>query len=129
MNPHQDAASLVDVLHSRADHQPDRTAFLFLQDGEAVTASLTYETDPRQARAIAAHLQSMEPPVGQALLLYPSGLEFIAALWGCLYAGVAAVPMQPPRPKQSLARLQAIVADAQVTLALTTAAQLGNLKR
>jgi len=57
------------------------------------------------------------------LLLYPPGLDFIAAFFGCLYAGVVAVPVYPPhpsRPEQTLSRLRAIVADAQAALMMTT---------
>ena len=36
----------------------------------------------------------------RALLLYPTGLEFIAAFFGCLYAGVIAVPVPPPNSAQ-----------------------------
>ena len=36
-------------------------------------------------------------PGERALLLYPPGLDFIAAFFGCLYAGVLAVPVLPPQ--------------------------------
>ena len=57
----------------------------------------------------------------RALLLYPAGLDFIVAFFGCLYAGVVAVPAYPPRRNRSLSRIQAIVDDAQARVALTTA--------
>src|SRR5262249_7541688 len=56
------------------------------------------------------------------LLLYPPGLGYIITFFGCLYAGVVVIPTYPPRPNRSLARLQAIVADARATLALTPTA-------
>ena len=57
----------------------------------------------------------------RALLLYPAGLDFIVAFFGCLYAGVVAVPAYPPRRNRSLSRIQAIVEDAEAKVALTTA--------
>ena len=54
----------------------------------------------RRARALAARLQARGLAGRRALLLYPPGLEFIAAFFGCLYAGVVAVPAYPPRPNR-----------------------------
>ncbi len=68
----------------------------------------------RRARAIAASLQEAARPDDRVLLLLPSDLDFVAAFFGCLYAGVVAVPAYPPRllPQRSLPRLLAIVGDA-----------------
>src|SRR4028118_1858306 len=105
--------SLVDILYSKALYQPDKKAFTFLLDGETEETSLTYRELDLQARAIATQLQNLGASGERALLIYPPGLEFIAAKCGCLYAGVVAVPAYPPRRNQSLSRLQSIVADAQ----------------
>jgi acyl-CoA synthetase (AMP-forming)/AMP-acid ligase II/acyl carrier protein len=113
---------LVELLRRRAADDPDRTAFVFLADADTVKASLTYAELDRQARAIAVMLQSRGLAGERALLLYPPGLDFIAALFGCLYAGVVAVPTYPPRRNRSSDRLQAIVANARVAAALTTPA-------
>nr|AXN93619.1 PuwI [Symplocastrum muelleri NIVA-CYA 644] len=119
--------TLVDLLRYRAA-QPSRLAFTFLQDGETESSSLTYQELEQQALAIAAQLQSLVAPGDRALLLYPAGLEFISAFFGCLYAGVVAVPAYPPRRNQNLSRLQAIVADAQATVTLTTTSVLTNIE-
>ena len=44
----------------------------------------------------------------------------MAGFFGCLYGGAIAIPAYPPRPDQSLSRLEAIVADAQAKFILTT---------
>jgi acyl-CoA synthetase (AMP-forming)/AMP-acid ligase II len=124
----QKVSTLVDLLRYRAQHQSDQTAYIFLQDGETETGRLTYQQLDRQARAIAARLQSLQATGSRALLLYPPGLDFIAAFFGCLYAGVVAVPAYPPRRNQNMSRLQAIVADAQASVALTTTSLLGDIK-
>jgi len=121
-------STLIDLLRYRALHQPDQTGFTFLPDGETEGTSLTYQELDRQARAIAAQLQLLEATGSRALLLYPfsATLEFIAALFGCFYAGVVAVPTHAPRPNQS-SRLQGFGVDAQVTLVLTTTSLIANL--
>ncbi len=120
--------SLVEILRYRALHQPHQPAYIFLQDGEIETGSLTYQELDIQARAIASHLQSMGASGERALLLYPSGLEFITAFFGCLYAGVVAVPAYPPKQNQKLTRLQSIIIDAQAKVALTTKSLFENIQ-
>ncbi len=122
-------STLVDLLGYRAQNQSDQTAYTFLQDGEIEAGRLTYKELELKARAIAAKLQNLNTTVSSALLLYPPGLEFIAAFFGCLYAGVVAVPAYPPRPNQNISRLQAIVVSSQATVALTTISLLGNIER
>ncbi len=121
--------TLVDILHSKALYQPDKKAFTFLLDGETEETTLTYLELDLQARAIATSLQNLGANGERALLIYPPGLEFIAAFCGCLYAGVVAVPAYPPRRNQSLSRLQSIVAEARATIALTTKTVLSNVER
>ena len=122
-------STLVDLLGYRAQNQSDQTAYTFLEDGETEAGRLTYKELNRQARAIALRLQSLDATGSRALLLYPPGLEFIAAFFGCLYAGVVAVPAYPPRRNQNMTRLQAILTDAQATVALTTTSLLGNIEQ
>src|SRR5215213_3824771 len=123
-------ATLVDLLRWRASHQPGRRAYTFLGDGEADESSVNYGELDRQARAVAARLQTLGVAGGErALLFYPPGLKYVAAFLGCLYAGVVVVPAYPPRPNRSVSRLRTIVADSKATVALTTTRILSRLER
>jgi acyl-CoA synthetase (AMP-forming)/AMP-acid ligase II len=119
-------STLVDLLGYRAQSHTVSTTYTFLQDGEEA-GRLTYKELDLKARAIAALLQSLDTTASSALLVYPPGLDFIAAFFGCLYAGVVAVPAYPPRRNQNMSRLQAIVASSQATVALTTTPLLDNI--
>lgn len=113
-------ANLLELLQHRALHQGDDVGFRFVVDGEREVVEWTYADLDRKARAIAASLQSLDLEGERALLLYPSGLDFVAAFFGCLYAGVTAVPAYPPRRNRNMARIDAIANDAQAKIALTT---------
>jgi 8-amino-7-oxononanoate synthase len=113
-------STLVELLRHRARCQPQDTAFTYLVDGEHEEVHLSYSELDRQARAIGAWLEAQDLAGERALLLYPAGLEFIAAFFGCLYGGVIAVPVYPPRRNRSLNRIQAIADDAGAKIALTT---------
>jgi acyl-CoA synthetase (AMP-forming)/AMP-acid ligase II/acyl carrier protein len=81
----------------------------------------------RQARTLGAFLQSLRVFGKPALLLYPPGLEYIAAFFGCLYAGVLPAPAYPPRRNRPDFRIQTIVADMATTVALTTTSVMSDL--
>lgn len=121
--------NLIQLLQQQATRYPKRDAFIFLKDGETEAGKLTYPALEKRARAIAAQLQRLNMAGKSALMLYPPGLEFIEAFWGCLYAGVVAVPAFPPKRNQKLARLEAMATDAQATLALTTTSVLSNIQQ
>jgi amino acid adenylation domain-containing protein len=119
----QEFSNLVELLQHRAKFQADKTAYIFLVDGETQEVKLTYGELDRQARAIAATLQKKFSPGERAFLLYAPGLEFISAFFGCLYAGIIAVPAYPPDPNKldvSMAKLQGIIADCTPKVILTT---------
>ena len=110
------------LIQQRANYQPDKTAYIFLQNGEIETDRLNYSQLYQQSRAIAAYLQTSLSKGDRAILLYPPGLDFITAFYGCLLAGIIAVPANMPHPKRPFSRVNAIIADASATAVLTTSA-------
>ncbi len=127
--PHRRPATLVELLWSRASAQPDEVAYTFLRDEDGRVDQLTYGELAHRVRAIAVLLQEREAASERVLILYPSGLDYIAAFFGCLAAGAVAVPAYPPRPNRPMPRIEAILADSGATIALTTSAILANVSR
>jgi natural product biosynthesis luciferase-like monooxygenase protein len=123
--------TLVELLRHRADFQRDRLAYIFLVDGENREDRITYGELDCRARSVAALLQSLGAEGERALLIYPSGLDYIAAFFGCLYAGAIAVPAYPPRlahMNRSFHRIKAIIDDSQPAIVLSTSSILSKLK-
>ncbi|HXQ70502.1 MAG TPA: AMP-binding protein, partial [Pyrinomonadaceae bacterium] len=112
-------STLVDLLEWRARFQPDRVAYTFLADNGTGRISLSWSQLHHKAQLIGQQLTVMGAAGKTVLLLYPSDLEYVAAFFGCLYAGAIAVPAYPPRLNRTMNRLQAIVADSQASLALS----------
>ncbi len=123
LNPNFSPKTLVELVRWRAKTMPDQRAYTYLKDGEEKEIRITYAEIDRRARAIASYLQDKGLTGERALLLYPPGLDYLIGFFGCLYAGVIAVPAYPPDPNRlnrTLPRLQSIVRDAGATVALTT---------
>ena len=112
--------TLIDVLRFRCTTQGAQRAFSFLPDGETEGECLTYAELDDRARAIAVSLQQLTNPNETVLLLFPQGLDFLVAFFGCLYAGRIAVPAGLPKAYRVDARIAAIAADAGASIALTT---------
>jgi 8-amino-7-oxononanoate synthase len=119
ISPHQVPGNLVGMLRRHAVERPDEPAFIHLLGDQSNQAVLTYAQFDRRARAIAAHLQNMGFAGRQVLLVYPPGLDFITAFFGCLYAHCVAVPTYPPH-RHRLNYFHAIAADAEAGIALST---------
>ncbi len=114
--------TLIDVLRSRASEEPEKPAYVFLKDGISPDHTLTYAELDRRARSLAVFLSRRFREKSRLLLMYPPGLEFVTAFWGCLYAGMVGIPIPPPdtfRIKQSAGRLTAVDQDAQAAGLLT----------
>ncbi|MBE9572637.1 MAG: AMP-binding protein, partial [Proteobacteria bacterium] len=123
---------IVELIRERAVRHPNRLAFTFLEEGEMEAACLTYEALDLEAKTIASYLQhECAPMIERALLLYPQGLEFITSFFGCLYAGIIAVPvnfLDPTRFVRNILRFQTIVEDAQANIVLTTSELMQNVR-
>jgi len=118
-------ASLVALLARRAETQPDERAYLFLSDRGEEEAVLTFRQLHDAALVIAAQLGATVRPGDRALLVFPPGVEFMVAFFGCLIAGVIAVPMMMPRRQSARDSSAAILADSAPAVALTSAAFAG----
>ncbi len=113
-------SSLLDMLHHSATHTPDARALVFASAPSADVA-LTFRELEAQAAALAVRLRAETDPGDRALLIFPTGLEFVVAYFACLMAGVVAVPLMPPRRNASQDSSAAIMADCRPRLALSPA--------
>ena len=130
--PDSGPRTLVELLERRAAEQPERVAFRFLAAGESETDSLTTANLDLRARAVGGELSSISRPGERAILLYPSGLDFVNGFFGCLYAGLVAVPaypLDPARLLRTISRLETIIEDAEPSLALTDRTSLEVIDR
>jgi len=122
--------TLLDLLRQRAERYPDKVAFDYCHHfpkGEEHTR-LTYHELDIKAQAIASTLRRLGAAGERVLVLCPSGLDFLASFFGCIYAGAVAVPVHPPVRNRVVDRVASIVADAQARFVLTTTELQTDLK-
>jgi acyl-CoA synthetase (AMP-forming)/AMP-acid ligase II len=112
--------SLVDLLRYRTTKQPNDRAYIFLSDQGREESVLTFAELDQRASDVAARLAHSQIS-DRALLLFGPGLDFIIAYFGCLLAGVIAVPMMLPRRNSSLDSSASILADCSPRFAMTNA--------
>ncbi len=112
--------TLADVFNYHLSHTPTKIVYRFLKNGEEELGSRTYQELYNRAHCIATHILSRVNPGDRVVLLYPSGLDFIDAFFGCILAGVVAVPSVVPGSKRHIGRLAHTILDSGSTLFLTT---------
>ena len=110
--------TLAELILLRCEQQSEDLACRHIADDGSI-AECTYGQLGVMSRMLGAELQARGEIGDRAILLYPSGLEFIVAFCGCLLAGVVAVPTYPT---PGSARLAGIAHDASPKLVLTTEA-------
>ena len=122
-------SSLVSLLEAKAQSKPDFPLYTFLSRNTDENRILTLETLAEQARKIAILLQKSTHPGERVIIIYPPGLELIAAFFGCLYAGVIAIPIYPPHTKALVTKLHHIMQNSGARVALTTDEILCKIKK
>jgi acyl-CoA synthetase (AMP-forming)/AMP-acid ligase II len=120
--------TLLELLRVRATENAERNAYRFLPGEKRGEQRISYAELDERARALAVAIAERARKGDRALLLVPAGIDYIAAYFGCLYAGVIAVPAYPPNPRRPDARIPAIVEDCQPSVAITTAALRSRLE-
>ncbi|NUS12102.1 MAG: AMP-binding protein [Streptomyces sp.] len=89
------------LLRLRAERHPTLVPGLPFETrpgGTAGTAGCSFAELDRRARSVAARLGSLLSPGSRVLLVYPEGPDLAGAFFGCLYAGMAAIPLVLPTP-------------------------------
>lgn len=119
---------LFDLLPQRAVQNSLRPAFTFLSYKSEGDMSITYAELADAAKSYAAYLSRFAKPGDRVLLAFPSGLDFIKAYFGSIFAGLIAVPVPPPNPKRPSLRLAEIIKNAQPAVVLTTTPLLESLQ-
>ena len=117
--------TLIDYLRMWETERPDQVLYRFVDADGRELEQYTYESFAQRTRDLAAYLSAEAGlKAGErALLVYPPGLEMVAALIACARIGVIAVPVSPPLPmsfQAGLAKLSFIARDSQAKAVLST---------
>ncbi len=93
------SSDLRHLLIERAIRQPEKIAYLFIQDS-GIPISLTYQQLLYHANSVSdCILKKSWKDAGRALLIYPPGFDFLYALFGCFLSGTQTIPIAIPKPK------------------------------
>lgn len=112
---------ITDLLKYHAQHIPEKKAYIYLRDGEDDEESITFRELYNASANIAFKLTELRAVNERVLMLFPPGMEFIKAIYGCLLAGAIAVPAYPPRKNRSVERIKTLVVDSEAGFVLSTA--------
>ena len=125
VSPFRRRPALTDHLTEHAAEQPDAPLYTYLDGEGRERDTYTYLAFHERTRHLAEHLKTREglKPGDRVLLVYPPGLEVIAAFFACARIGVIPVPVYPPTPMNfeiGLAKLTFVANDSGAKHALTT---------
>lgn len=118
-NDQRSVETLLELMQSNAATIGDTLAFNFVRGSGHRNHRLTFQSLCDQSLAIAGNLQTVSAKGDRAILLYPPGLEFVTAFFGCVAAGVVAVPVVLPARNRSNS-VDAIARASGATVVLST---------
>jgi acyl-CoA synthetase (AMP-forming)/AMP-acid ligase II len=104
----------------RAAEWPDKKAVVFVPERGEADVHLTFAELQRRAYSAASRVVQYTVKGDRAILLVPTGLDFIVAFFGCLAAGVIAVPLMVPRRTAARDSSEAVIADCKPSVLITT---------
>ncbi|XP_028833612.1 disco-interacting protein 2 homolog C-like isoform X2 [Denticeps clupeoides] len=92
---------LSEVLQWRAQTTPDHVLYTLLNSRGGVATSVTCLQLHKRGEKIAALLaeRGQLQDGDHVALVYPPGIDLIAAFYGCLYAGCVPITVRPPHPQ------------------------------
>ncbi|KAK1898137.1 Disco-interacting protein 2 like B-A [Dissostichus eleginoides] len=101
---------LSDALQWRAQTDPEHVLYVLLNaKGVAVCTATCAQLHKRAEKITATLMERGGLNTGDnVVLLYPPGIDLIAAFYGCLYAGVIPVTVRPPHPQNLAATLPTV---------------------
>uniref|UniRef100_A0A8D2LDZ5 Disco interacting protein 2 homolog C n=1 Tax=Varanus komodoensis TaxID=61221 RepID=A0A8D2LDZ5_VARKO len=108
---------LSEVLQWRAQTTPDHVLYTLLNCRGTIANSLTCVQLHKRAEKIAVmlmergHLQDGN----HVALVYPPGIDLIAAFYGCLYAGCVPITVRPPHPQNIATTLPTVKMIVEVS--------------
>uniref|UniRef100_A0A8C7Z092 Disco interacting C n=1 Tax=Oryzias sinensis TaxID=183150 RepID=A0A8C7Z092_9TELE len=116
---------LSEVLQWRAQTTPDHVLYTLLNSRGTIASSLTCVQLHKRAEKIAAILAERGPlqDGDHIALVYPPGIDLIAAFYGCLYAGCVPITVRPPHPQNistTLPTVKMIVEVSRSVCVMTT---------
>lgn len=121
MEPYQ---NFLDLCEYRARTIKDKLAYGYYdRDGELIT-SLSFAELAHDAKSIASRLQATGARGDRVLIICQQDIDYVRALFGCLYSGLIAVPAYAPRNNHNFDRLVAIIASADARILLLSRKQL-----
>jgi long-chain fatty acid adenylyltransferase FadD28 len=123
-------SSILTVLRERASLKPNNTAFTFIdydQDWLGVAQSLTWSQLYRRVLNVAGQLSACASTGDRAVILAPQGLDYIAAFFGAMQAGLIAVPLSLPTSGAHDYRVFSVLRDASPAVILTTSSVVGDV--
>jgi acyl-CoA synthetase (AMP-forming)/AMP-acid ligase II len=119
--------TLGELLYHRHKTTPDRVAYIFLGMGQD-EMQVTYRDLFLRSLAVASQLRQHAPVGSRAVILHPPGFDYIIAFFGCMLAGIIAVPCYPPRFGRGKERLLSVIKAAKPEFLLAPLAYASELQ-
>ncbi len=122
--------NLVELLINRSDRFQNKVLYNFMGSNASLEhcKRVSFEDLDKKSKTISVGLLDLINSGDRVVILLPPGENYITSLFGCLYAGIIAVPVQIPRREQQFSKLIHIINDCHAKLLISDTSTLLKIK-
>jgi acyl-CoA synthetase (AMP-forming)/AMP-acid ligase II/acyl carrier protein len=110
--------NIISCLTEHAHTSPQKTVFVFLENGESIESQISYTELELKVKTLAAALNGRQLAYKRVLLVYKDIPDFIVSFLACQYAGIIPVPVPYMKGTKQIMRLKNIADDAKIAAIL-----------
>lgn len=109
--------NIVTILEKNAGRYPTKNAYIYFDEKKEERA-ITYCVLLEKIKKLAGYFQYMEAEGERVLIIIPSGIDYVIAFFGCIFANTIAVPAYCAGTSHHKRRLQEIIDNSKAKYVL-----------
>ncbi len=121
-------ANVCDVIKSNIEKYDDKLLYVYYE-GYNILNKVSYREFGERVKGFAGYLQSLESKGERALIILPSGIDYLVAYVACLFTNTISIPLYSVNDLAQLENVKKILDDSDAAYIITNNEQINILDK